>query len=182
MQHPTLRQQKRPPQVLNVFCVRCVSVRMCCSGGSNACPPCCFLFCFVCSPAVVVVRGAGSPPPAASPEEPAERAAGKSPHAAQHEQHEARPHSQVSGGHGQGRGGWDFLKLGRTWHLLMHRKMTCNAFRYALWGPELLTLFMGWGGASGDCAIAKQIASDAHRCGFGRYTILLVAPDTPGRP
>lgn len=49
------------------------------------------------SPAVVVVRGAGSSPPAASPEEPAERTAGKSPHAAQHEQHEARPHTQVSG-------------------------------------------------------------------------------------
>lgn len=49
-----------------------------------------------CSPAVVVVRGAGSSPPAASPEEPAERTAGKSPHAAQHEQHEARPHPQVS--------------------------------------------------------------------------------------
>lgn len=44
-----------------------------------------------------MVRGAGSSPPAASPEEQAERTAGKSPHAAQHEQHEARPHTQVSG-------------------------------------------------------------------------------------
>lgn len=53
--------------------------------------------CLPCSPAVVVVRGAGSSPPAASSEEQAERTAGKSPHAAQHEQHEARPHTQVSG-------------------------------------------------------------------------------------
>lgn len=57
----------------------------------------CVSVCFPCSPAVVVVRGAGSSPPAASPEEQAERTAGKSPHAAQHEQHEARPHTQVSG-------------------------------------------------------------------------------------
>lgn len=57
----------------------------------------CLFVCFPCSPAVVVVRGAGSSPPAASPEEPAERTAGESPHAAQHEQHEARPHTQVSG-------------------------------------------------------------------------------------
>lgn len=56
--------------------------------------------CFPCSPAVIVVRGAGSSAPAASPEEPAQRAAGKSPHAAEHEQHEAWAHSQVSGGGG----------------------------------------------------------------------------------
>lgn len=54
--------------------------------------------CFPRSPAVVVVRGAGSSAPAASPEEQAQRAAGKSPHAAEHEQHEAWAHSQVSGG------------------------------------------------------------------------------------
>lgn len=53
--------------------------------------------CFPHSPAVVVVRGAGSSAPAASPEEQAQRAAGKSPHAAEHEQHEAWAHSQVSG-------------------------------------------------------------------------------------
>lgn len=57
----------------------------------------CVSVCFACSPAVVVVRGAGSSPPAASPEEQAERTAGKSPHATKHEQHEARPHAQVSG-------------------------------------------------------------------------------------
>lgn len=51
----------------------------------------------LCSPAVVVVRGAGPTPPAPSPEEQAERAAGKSPHAARPEQHEARSHTQVSG-------------------------------------------------------------------------------------
>lgn len=56
----------------------------------------CVSVCFPCSPAVVVVRGAGSSPPAASPEEQAERTAGKSSHATQHEQHEARPHAQVS--------------------------------------------------------------------------------------
>lgn len=56
--------------------------------------------CFPRSPAVVVVRGAGSSAPAASPEEQAQRAAGKSPHAAEHEQHEAWAHSQVSGGGG----------------------------------------------------------------------------------
>ena len=55
----------------------------------------CVSLCFPCSPAVIVVRGAGSPPLAASPEEQAERAAGKSPHAAQHEQHEAWAHTQV---------------------------------------------------------------------------------------
>lgn len=54
-----------------------------------------------CSPAVIVVRGAGSSPPAASPEEQAERTTGKSLHAAQHEQHETRPHSQVSGVSGE---------------------------------------------------------------------------------
>lgn len=43
------------------------------------------------------MRGAGSSAPAASPEEQAQRAAGKSPHAAEHEQHEAWAHSQVSG-------------------------------------------------------------------------------------
>ena len=62
-----------------------------------ACAYVCVSVCFPRSPAVVVVRGAGSSPPAASPEEQAERTAGKSPHAAQHEQHEARPHTQVSG-------------------------------------------------------------------------------------
>lgn len=56
----------------------------------------CVSLCFPGSSAVVVVRGAGPSPPAASPEEPAERTAGESPHAAQHEQHEARPHTQVS--------------------------------------------------------------------------------------
>lgn len=56
--------------------------------------------CFPRSPAVVVVRGAGSSAPAASPEEQAQRAAGKSAHAAEHEQHEAWAHSQVSGGGG----------------------------------------------------------------------------------
>lgn len=56
--------------------------------------------CFPRSPAVIVVRGAWSSAPAASPEEPAQRAAGKSPHAAEHEQHEAWAHSQVSGGMG----------------------------------------------------------------------------------
>lgn len=56
--------------------------------------------CFPRSPAVVVVRGAGSSAPAASPEEQAQRAAGKSPHAAEHEQHEAWAHSQVSRGSG----------------------------------------------------------------------------------
>lgn len=52
--------------------------------------------CFPRSPAVVVVRGAGSSAPAASPEEQTQRAAGKSAHAAEHEQHEAWAHSQVS--------------------------------------------------------------------------------------
>lgn len=56
----------------------------------------CVSLCFPGSSAVVVVRGAGPSPPAASPEEQAERTAGESPHAAQHEQHEARPHTQVS--------------------------------------------------------------------------------------
>lgn len=51
---------------------------------------------FSCSSAVVVVWGAGSSPPAASSEEQAERTTGKSSHAAQHEQHEAWPHTQVS--------------------------------------------------------------------------------------
>lgn len=51
---------------------------------------------FSCSSAVVVVWGAGPSPPAASSEEQAERTTGKSSHAAQHEQHEAWPHTQVS--------------------------------------------------------------------------------------
>lgn len=54
--------------------------------------------CFPRSPAVVVVRGAGSSAPAASPEEQTQRAAGKSAHAAEHEQHEAWAHTQVSDG------------------------------------------------------------------------------------
>lgn len=78
----------------------CWCVFMCvwaCRAETNACAHVCVCVSFPCSPAVVVVRGAGSSPPAASPEEQAERTAGKSPHAAQHEQHEARPHTQVSG-------------------------------------------------------------------------------------
>lgn len=45
---------------------------------------------------VVVVRGAGTPPPAPSPEEQAERASRKSAHAASHELHEAQPLTRVS--------------------------------------------------------------------------------------
>ena len=82
----------------NVYVCVCVCVCVCLRADGRLTQ-----FAYVCvsvfprSPAVVVVRGAGSPPPAASPEEQAERTAGKSPHAAQHEQHEARPHTQVSG-------------------------------------------------------------------------------------
>lgn len=115
------------------FCFVCP--RVCCGGGFNVCVP--YVFC---SPAVVVVRGAGSPPPAASPEEPAERAARKSPHAAQHEQHEARPHSQVSGVRARPPScSRDFTegicqKLGRTCHLKMHRKkLTYAAFPLRLY-------------------------------------------------
>ena len=86
-------------------CVRgCVSLSVCVLVCLCACArweetnTCAYVSCFPCSPAVVVVRGAGSSPPAASPEEQAERTAGKSPHAAQHEQHEAWPHTQVRGG------------------------------------------------------------------------------------
>lgn len=60
--------------------------------------------CFPRSPAVIVVRGAWSSAPAASPEEQTQWAAGKSAHATEHEQHEAWAHSQVSAGEG-GEGG-----------------------------------------------------------------------------
>lgn len=98
--YTTPERQAPPPAYYYAHIKPCISVpasvSVCVRGGGwMYIPSVC-----VCSPrssAVVVVRGAGSPPPATSPEEQAERAAGKGPHAAQHEQHEARAHSQVSG-------------------------------------------------------------------------------------
>ena len=117
--------------------------------------------CFPHSPAVVVVRGAGSSAPAASPEEPTQRAAGKSAHAAEHEQHEAWAHSQVSlcvcvcvcggGGSSPKFVAYDTLTLSQTRQSRSHvddlrghqiGKESCEVTSLGWWGPLWANTFL----------------------------------------